>query len=101
MYLRSLSVLSRYLLFTFPSALLPVGLLLRPIRRPFELFPDGEPPILASVQDTPGLFRKAAGDGVGLFCLEQQQIFALFHGPYGVVHAPAPGHPVKLPGVAG
>lgn len=45
--------------------------------------------------------EKTAGDGIGLICLEQQQIFALFYGPDRIVHAPAPSHPVKKPGIAG
>lgn len=98
MYLRILSVLSRYLLFPFPLAL---GLLAYQRLGAFELFPDGDAPILGAVQHTAGVFRKTARDSIGLSCLEQQQVLTLIHGPDGVVHAPAPGHPVKQPGIAG
>ena len=98
MYLRTLSVLSRYLLFPFPVAL---GLLPHQRLGMFELFPDRDAPLFGAVQRTPGVFRKTACDGVRLFCLEQQQIFSFFHRADGVVNAPLPGHPVKLPGIAG
>ena len=61
-----------------------------------ELFPEGDTPIPAPVHHPAGVFRKTACDSVRLFRLEQQQVFSLFHPLDGIVHPPAPGHPVKV-----
>ena len=63
---------------------------------PFELFPNGNTLGLGTLQHAPGIFRKASGDGVGLPALEKQQVFVRPGLIKGIVHIPAPGHPVKV-----
>ena len=80
-------------------ALFLAGLVLgKLIRRPFELFPDGDALGLGFVQHLPGVFRKTGRHSVGLSRLEEKQIFVRPGFVKGVVHIPLPGYPVKYLG---
>ena len=80
-------------------ALLLAGLVLgKLIRRPFELFPDGDAPGLGFIQHLSGVFRKTGRHRVGLSCLEEKQIFVRPGFIKGIVHIPLPGYPVKYLG---
>jgi len=83
------------------SALFLAGLFFgKLIRRPLELFPDGDAPGLGFVQHLPGVFGKTGRHRVGLSRLEEKQIFVRPGFVKGIVHIPPPGHPVKYLGRA-